>query len=116
MIDDPKEKKYGVDGNHLLTRNQKNRNGFFSRIGAIIYAGNLLQLFSALLLFSLGGTVVGMAILGLMQPLWLSTILSMVGSVAFMTGFYILYNLFSDKSNFDTLINRAIQRVIRNQN
>jgi len=116
MIDDPKEKKYDIDGNHLISQNVKNGNGFFYRLGSVIYAGNLLQLFSSILLLSLGGTVVGMAILGLMHPLWLSTVLSMVGSVAVMTGIYVLYNLFSDKNNFESLINRAIQRVIRNQN
>lgn len=116
MIDDPKEKNYDVDGQSVLSNRSKNGRGVFSKIGVLIYSGNMLQLTAACLLVTMGAVIVGVALLGLMQPLWLSTVLSMLGSVSAMVGIYIFYNLFSDKSTFDTLVNKAIQRVIRNQN
>jgi len=116
MIDDPKEKNYDVDGQSVISKSLKKGSGIFGKIGTLIYSGNMLQLTAACLLVALGAIVVSVTLLGLLQPLWLSTVLSMIGSVSVMVGIYIFYSLFSDMSTFDTLINKAIQRVIRNQN
>ncbi|MGF1671579.1 MAG: hypothetical protein ACFCU6_14130 [Balneolaceae bacterium] len=116
MIDDPKEKNFEVGNQSLIKEKGKNKAGLINRIGILIYSGYLLQLSAAAMMIFLGSAVVAIALLGLMQPLWVSTVLSVAGSVSAMLGLYMLYNLFSDKNTFETLINKAIQRVIRCQN
>jgi hypothetical protein len=116
MINDPKEKSSVVQSilqsDKTVIYNQK-REGWFKQA---INSDSLLQLSSASVQILLGLSVVAISILGLIQPLWLSTLMSMVGSVSVMAGTYSVYDAVAGKNTFDLLINHAIRRVIRSQN
>jgi hypothetical protein len=76
----------------------------------------LIPLGAGILQVFIGLTMVGVSILGLVNPLWLSAVLSLAGSISAMTGVFLLYHIFSSKGSFESLINQAIRRVITSQN
>ncbi len=76
----------------------------------------LIPLGAGILQVFIGLTMVGVSILGLVNPLWLSAVLSLAGSVSAMTGVFLVYHIFSAKGSFESLINQAIRRVITSQN
>jgi hypothetical protein len=116
MINDPKEKSSVVQGilqsDKAVIYNHKRE----SWLKQVVKSESLLQLSSASIQILLGLSVVAISILGLIQPLWLSTLMSMFGSVAVMAGSYNMYDAVAGKNTFDLLINHAIRRVIRSQN
>lgn len=86
MINDPKEKSSEVQGilqiDLAVIYNQKRENW----LKQIIKSESLLKMSSASVQILLGLLVVAISILGLIQPLWLSTLLSMLGCVSVMAG------------------------------
>tara|TARA_R110002124_G_scaffold47149_2_gene140672 strand:+ start:9963 stop:10316 length:354 start_codon:yes stop_codon:yes gene_type:complete len=74
------------------------------------------QLVSACIQIFLGTAVVALSLLELIQPVWLATIMSVLGSVSIILGLLCFYKVFSNSENFNALINKAIQRVITFQN
>ncbi len=88
----------------------------FSEFRSVLNIENIFQLTGIGLLIVLGLGVVTASILGAIQPLWVSTFFSVLGSAATMTGLYLAYQLFTRDNFFDSLINKAIRRVIQSQN
>ncbi|MEX1063476.1 MAG: hypothetical protein WEC12_07725 [Balneolaceae bacterium] len=76
----------------------------------------LFQLIGTVLQLILGFSVVCAAILGLIRPFWLATFFSILGSGSVVAGIISLYRLFISRHVFDSLVNRAIRRVIQSQN
>lgn len=76
----------------------------------------LIPLLSGILLIVSGLTLVSISILGFITPLWISGMLSLLGSVSSMIGVFLIYQTVSSKGSFDTLINKAIRRVVNDQN
>lgn len=115
MLDDPKEKKELMDKLILAVGNKEN-NSRFAEFKLFLNTENLFQLVGFCLQIVLGLGIVTIAILGLIQPMWLSTFFSIIGSATALVGFYLSFQFFSRNSLFDTLINKAIRRVIQSQN
>ena len=63
-----------------------------------------------------GLSIVTLAILGFIIPLWLASLMSVIGSVTTMTGAYVLYEILSEKNEIDSLYKEAIKRVIKSRN
>ncbi|REL33374.1 hypothetical protein DYD21_11385 [Rhodohalobacter sp. SW132] len=115
MKNNPKEKK---SGNQYLgftgksqqksTVQQKKFLFFLNGDAGVITAG-IIQIVAGL-------SIVGVTILGLLTPLWLSAVLSLIGSISSMFGVYLIFHSIAANGNFDTLINQSIKRVIRDQN
>jgi len=115
MIGDPKQKKEYMD--RLIMSAGKDEKSFrFSEFRSVLNIENIFQLTGIGLLIVLGLGVVTASILGAIQPLWVSTFFSVLGSAATMTGLYLAYQLFTRDNFFDSLINKAIRRVIQSQN
>lgn len=64
----------------------------------------------------LGVAVIFLAVLGVIQPLWLSAIVSMLASATTMLGVYFLYSTVKRKRNKNELLHSAMQRVMEAQN
>jgi hypothetical protein len=115
MLDDPKEKKELMD-KLILAAGKKKKNSRFAEFRLFFNTENFFQLVGISLQIVLGLGVVSIAILGLIQPMWLSTFFSIIGSATAMVGVYLCFQFFSRNSVFDSLINKAIRRVIQSQN
>ena len=77
---------------------------------------NAFQFLSAFIQVLLGTTVVTVSILGLIQPIWLATALSLLGCLSIISGLVFSYSVLSNTNSFNSLINKAIKRVITFQN
>lgn len=75
-----------------------------------------LYVFSAAMLCTLGLSVVAIAIIGLMRPLWLASLMSFAGSLSTMLGLYLWYELLRNKHRIDTFVKEAIQRAMNSRN
>lgn len=76
----------------------------------------LLVLISSALQIGAGITCVGLAIMNMISPLWIATIMSMFGSVITMIGAYVFYETCKNVASVEKLSRDAIDRVIREQN
>jgi hypothetical protein len=115
MIGDPKQKNEYMD-KLILSAGKSEKTSRFSEFKSVLNIENIFQLTGIGLLVLLGLAVVTASILGAIQPLWVSTFFSILGSAATMTGFYLAYQIFTRNNFFDSLINKAIRRVIQSQN
>lgn len=101
------------------TSNITNSSNYSSKISDLVnqaHSINTLHLLSAFCQIFLGTTVVLVSVLGLIQPLWLSTVLSMFASIATMLGVYFLYTTIARVQDPHKLLGDAIRRVIDAQN
>lgn len=120
MFEEPKE-KYSLRSIYLSSKNRhkastktdiKGQSVFVSRIQSI----NGLHLLSATAQLFLGLTVVALSLVGLIQPAGLATVITVIGSLTSMIGLFFMYTIFSKNGSFDSLLNKAIKRVITFQN
>ena len=115
MIGDPKEKKEYMD--RLIMSAGKDEKSFrFSEFRSVLNVENSFQLAGIGLLIVLGLGAITASLLGAIQPLWISAFFSILGSAATVVGLYLAYQLFTRNNFFDSLINKAIRRVIQSQN
>lgn len=77
---------------------------------------NGFQIVSAFIQIVLGTAVVALSLIELIQPVWLATVMSVLGCISVISGLVCSYNVFSNSESFNTLINKAIKRVITFQN
>ena len=116
MNEEPKEKYFLVqeksDRIDLPTRNLSSFSVFFDKVHSI----NGLHLLSASFQIILGSLVVALTVLEIIYPVWIASIMTVIGSTAIVTGTYFLYYVFNNSSTFGSLLNTAIKRVISNQN
>lgn len=80
------------------------------------YTHTLLPLLSGALQVFSGLILVSITILGLIEPLWLSAVMSLLGSILSMAGVFLIYYTITKQGSFDGLLNQAIRRVINSQN
>lgn len=116
MHEEPKEKYSLVQENSSKIDIPTGRLSSFSVFFDKVHSVNGLHLLSALFQIILGSTVVALSVLDMVQPVLLAALMSVIGSTAIVTGIYFTYYVFKRTNSFDTLINRAIKRVINNQN
>jgi len=115
MIDNPREKNQS-DQDSLSTSNNSSTHYFFGKSAILTDKRNAVPVISAAIQIIIGLLLVGVSILGLIQPLWFTALLSFVGSVSCMAGVYLIYHTMSANDTFDSLINKAIRRVVKEQN
>jgi hypothetical protein len=77
---------------------------------------NALHLVAALCQIFLGSSVVLLSVIGLINPFWVSALMSMVGSVTAMIGLYFLYSIVTQLRDPNRLLRNAIRRVVDAQN
>ncbi|MEX2585733.1 MAG: hypothetical protein WD315_05010 [Balneolaceae bacterium] len=111
MRDDRKEKKKSsAKRRNVLVK--QGRSVSFRRLSA----GQLLELSGIVFQCLIGLAVISIAILGIIRPLWLGTLFSVLGSANVMlAGARFYYFCTSDRLN-GSLVSRAIRRSVRSQN
>lgn len=77
---------------------------------------NVLHALSASLQIFLGLVVVALSLLQNIQPLWLATLMTVLGCITTMVGIYFIYTILSKSAAFDNLLHQSINRVINSQN
>lgn len=78
-----------------------------------VYVLNIVASASQIML---GIAVILLAVLGFIQPLWLSAIISMLASFTTIMGTYFLYSAMARKRNKNELLHSAMQRIMKAQN
>jgi hypothetical protein len=63
-----------------------------------------------------GLAVIAVSILGFIQPLWLSTLLTMIASLSTMIGCFLVYHTISKMHDPDKLLRDAMRRVTESKN
>jgi len=116
MYEEPKEKNSLVQENSIRidipTRKLSSFSVFFDRVHSV----NGLHLLSALSQIFLGLSVVALSVLNIIQPAWIATIMTVVGSITTTVGLYFVYYILTHTDSFDSLLNKAIKKVINSQN
>lgn len=115
MYDDPKEKNVNVESLNVESE-KRNSHSLLRKSLNWIHSGIFVPIVAGFLQTIIGLTLVGVSILGLLQPVWLSAIISVMGSISSMAGVYLIYHVISKQDTFNTLINKAIRRVIEARN
>lgn len=115
MIGDPKEEKEYI--NKLIKEvGKKEGKSRYPGFRLLADMKTFFQFIGTIFQVLLGLGVVTISVLGLIQPLWLSMIFGILGSVTVLVCIYTAYRLVKSNHIFDSLINRAIRRVIQSQN
>ena len=115
MTDQPKKTTSSYEDLQLQV--SKSRKGPFNRFLLLLSnVHTFIPLLSGVLLILSGLTLVSITILGFITPLWISAILTLLGSISTMAGGFLIYQTVSSRRSFDTLINKAIRRVVDSQN
>ncbi|MDZ7718495.1 MAG: hypothetical protein U5K72_06735 [Balneolaceae bacterium] len=115
MTDQPKKTTSSYKDLQLQVSNS--RKGPLNRF--LLLLSNIqtfIPLLSGVLLILTGLTLVSITILGFITPLWISAILTLLGSISTMVGGFLIYQVLSTQNSFETLINKAIRRVVDSQN
>lgn len=116
MFEEEKHKNSLVsDGSEqfkLTNRNASGISDFMDRVHSI----NGLHFISAISQIFLGTTVVALSLINSIQPLWLATVMTVFGSITTMIGLYFMYITITGSGAFDSLLHKAIKRVITSQN
>ncbi len=76
----------------------------------------ILQIIAGICEVLLGLSVITVSVLGLIELLWVSVVLSMIGSVTTMIGLYLVYIMATNSDNHNSLIRSAIRRVMKARN
>lgn len=89
---------------------------FYKELKNSLKAVNLFYVVSAVMQIILGFFVTFAAILNLVRPIWFSGLLSLLGCVVTMLGFYQLYDVLKSTKSTQDLARDAIERAIRSRN
>lgn len=76
----------------------------------------VLRMASSIMQVLLGVAVILLSVLGAIRPLWLSAVVSMLGSATTILGVYFLYSMRSRKNDQNMLLRNAMQRIMEAQN
>jgi uncharacterized membrane protein len=110
-------KKTGSGSKKRSSKRVDENQSIAQRIFSVITSSKTLVPFlSSTIQMITGLVMVSITILGIIQPLWLSAVLSLLGSITAMLGVFLMYHTFSSQDSFESIVNRAIRRAIRNQN
>jgi hypothetical protein len=102
----------GLEKLNITNRKAAGISDFMDRVHSI----NGLHFVSAITQIFLGTSVVALSLINSIQPLWLATIMTVFGSIATMVGLYFMYSIITHSGAFDSLLHKAIKRVISSQN
>ncbi len=116
MFEEPKEKNPHEYENIQIEKSKKTNKSGVSQFVGKVHSVNGLHLCAAFLQIFLGTSVVALSLIELIQPNWLATVMTIIGSLTTIIGLYFMYSIFSVNGAFDSLLNKAIKRVITFQN
>lgn len=85
---------------------------FFDRVHSI----HSLYLIAGILQIALGLSVITVSMLGFIEKIWLSNILSILASISTMIGLYLVYITVSKWRDSQALIRGAMKRVMESKN
>ncbi|MFH5830892.1 hypothetical protein ACG2F4_01935 [Halalkalibaculum sp. DA3122] len=101
------------DSSDLMQPNQSSRLlNLFNRSQApttLIFIASILEIV-------LGVGVVFASVAGLMEPLWFSNFMCLLGSLGCMIGVFLLYNIIHKDGNAEELLREATRRIMNAQN
>lgn len=81
-----------------------------------VHSINGLHFIAAFMQIFLGTSVVALSLINSINPLWLATIMTVLGSITTMVGLYFMYRTITHSGAFNSLLQQAINRVISSQN
>ncbi len=107
----------GPTKKNLKKPNQGHRNNsFLLNLSKKAKSVNLFYIVSGVSQVVLGAIVTMVAILNLIQPIWLAAFLSLLGCVVTMLGVYQVYEVFNSRRSIRDLARDAIERAINDKN
>lgn len=115
MIPDPQKKDSGpagYDNRSLLAEAPATQ----KRWGEVLRTVNPFLFGNAILQIITGICVVFLSILRLIEPAWMASLMSMLGSVLTMLGAYLLYDTVKERYSVAKLIRDAVHRLVNHQN
>lgn len=100
---------------------KRNINDSIYRIGISklmnrIHSVSSIYILAGTLQIILGLTVISVAVLGYVQPLWLSSLLTGISSISAMVGFFLVYHTVSKIHDPNLLLRNAMKRVMESKN
>ena len=102
----------GSEQLNISNRKVSGISDFMDRVHSI----NGLHFVSAMSQIFLGTSVVALSLINSIHPFWLATIMTVFGSITTMIGLYFMYSIITKTGAFDSLLHKAIKRVISSQN
>lgn len=102
--------------NDLKDQIKSNNTSRISLLMDKVHSVDGLYFVSALLQLFLGSAVVALSLVGSIQPVWVATLMTVLGSITLMSGLFMLHRTIVYAGTFDSLLQKAIKRVINNQN
>ncbi|MEO1023743.1 MAG: hypothetical protein AAFW89_14465 [Bacteroidota bacterium] len=81
-----------------------------------IHSLNGLYVASSLLQLFFGACVVALSLLQSIKPMWLATVMTILGSLSIISGLTVFFNAYPKKGGYHALLHKSIKRVIENQN
>lgn len=116
MADQPNYQKKSANlGAHKSTKKERGKHTALADFMEKIHSVETLYLVAGIFQVAVGLSVVIVSILGLIRPLWLSTLLSILASVTVMIGLYLIYKPIADGEK-GNLIRDAMRRIVEDQN
>ena|SRR5690554_3186017 len=116
MFEEEKNKSSLISNKSEKVRNSNQKTSRIAYFMDKVHSLNGIHLISALFQVILGVSVVALSLLNSIQPLWLATVMAVLGSITTMIGLYLTFHIFTHDGGFDSLIHKAIKRVINFQN
>lgn len=115
MIEDQKKENSNLEKlNVRQTRVERRTEWLDLRFNII--RERVVQIAGGVIQIIMGISVVTLSLIGLIQPGWVATLLSILGSAATVSGAGMLYYALTRRDAFQSLLNRAIRRAIESQN
>lgn len=81
-----------------------------------IHSTTTVYIIAGLCQIILGLSVIVVAVMGHITPLWLSTALTGISSITAMVGFFLVYHTVSKLHDPDLLLRNAMKRVMESKN
>lgn len=107
---DNPSRKPNLDHKQGIYKNSKSVWNLFSN------GHTLVPMLSGIMQLKIGTVLVLVSILGMVEPLWISAILSIFGSILFMLGGFLIYHTITSLGSFETIVNKGIRNSVRFQN
>jgi hypothetical protein len=110
-----KKTDHSFIGPDFKYREGRHKNSF-SILNLFKNGHTFIPLISGVIQLKIGSILVFFSILGMVEPLWISAILSIFGSILFMLGGFLIYHTVTGLGSFDSLVSQAVRKAVRFQN
>lgn len=116
MFEEEKYKNSAVSNDLKKVNKSGHQNSGITAFIDHVHTIDGLHFIAASMQIFLGTSVVALSLLNSINPLWLATIMTVFGSITTMIGLYFMYRTVTNSGAFDSLLHKAIKRVISSQN